>query len=315
MQALPQPTPVNPSRTIRIYGVPMDLGQERRGVDMGPSAVRYAGLQARLQRLGYNAIDAGNIRVRAPEEDPFDEAVTEVNGARVRHLDAVLSACASIYATARGCVDDKVFPIFLGGDHSIALGTVGGVSTAGTTGLLWIDAHPDINVPGTSPSGNLHGMPLAHLIGLGLSDLVNLGRPGRKVDPRHVVLIGIRDVDAGERRFLQNLGMRVYTMRDVDERGLATCTREAITYLDALPRVHVSLDMDSLDPSVAPGVGTPVPGGLNYREAHLLMEMLAEWNKITSLDIVEINPILDNRNQTAEEAVGLAASLLGSSIM
>ncbi len=301
--------------TLRIFGAPMDLGQQRRGVDMGPSAIRYAGLQARLRRLGYEAIDGGNIDVAAPEEASGPEAFQERDGARVRHLNAVRSACAAIYAAARDCVQAEAFPIFLGGDHSIAMGTVGGVSERAPTGVIWIDAHADINTPATSPSGNLHGMPLAHLVGQGLPELVHLGRPGPAIDPRHVVIIGLRSVDAGERRHLRDLGIRAYTMRDIDERGLAAIARETIIHVARLPRVHVSLDLDSLDPGDAPGVGTPVPGGLNYREAHLLMEMLAESRKVTSLDIVEINPILDHGNQTAELAVELAASLLGARIL
>ncbi len=293
----------------------MDLGQQRRGVDMGPSALRYAGLQGRLHRLGYDVHDGGNIDVAAPEEASGEEAFTVIGNATVRHLQAVRSACESIYQAAAACVADDHLPIFLGGDHSVAMGTVGGVSTAGATGVIWIDAHADFNTPATSPSGNLHGMPLSHLVGLGLPELVNLGRAGAKIDPHHVVLIGLRNLDQGEREELRRLGMRAYTMRDIDERGLAAVAREAIIHIAGLPRVHISLDMDSLDPSVAPGVGTPVPGGLSYREAHLLMEMLAESRKTTSLDIVEINPILDHGNQTAELAVELAASLLGARIL
>jgi arginase len=299
---------------VRIFGVPMDLGQQRRGVDMGPSAMRYAGLQARLESLGYRVVDGGNIAVEAPEEVSAAEVVQELGGGQVRHLRAVEQACRRIYEAACGCGPEE-FPIFLGGDHSIALGTVGALSRLAPTGVIWVDAHADCNTPATSPSGNLHGMPLAHLVGLGLPELVDLGHPGSKIDPRHVVLIGLRQVDAGERVHLRNLGMRAYTMRDIDERGLAAVAREAIIHVAGLPRVHVSLDMDSLDPRVAPGVGTPVPGGLTYREAHLLMEMLAESHKVTSLDIVEINPILDDGNQTAELAVELAASLLGARIL
>lgn len=303
------------SSTLRIFGAPMDLGQQRRGVDMGPSAVRYAGLNGRLERLGYTVHDGGNIDVAAPEETTAADLLHEAAGGNVRHLQAVLQACQSIYQTALCCVQENEFPIFLGGDHSMAMGTVAGVSTFAETGVIWIDAHADFNTPDTSPSGNLHGMPLAHLVGMGLPELVNLGRPGPKIDPHQVVLIGLRNVDAGERAYLRGIGMRAYTMRDIDERGLAAIARESIIHLAGLPRVHVSLDMDSLDPRFAPGVGTPVPGGLTYREAHLLMEMLAESRKVTSLDIVEINPILDDGNQTAELAVELASSLLGARIL
>ena len=293
----------------------MDLGQERRGVDMGPSALRYAGLHARLQRLGYSVHDGGNIEAPAPEEVTAAEALQTIQGAPVRHLNAVLRTCEAIYAVAEDCVQSGDFPIFLGGDHAIAMGTIGGVSACAATGVIWIDAHADFNTPATSPSGNLHGMPLSHLVGLGLPELVNLGRPGPKLNPHHVVLIGLRNVDAGERAHLRGLGIRAYTMRDIDERGLAAIARETIIHLAPLPRVHISLDMDSLDPRFASGVGTPVPGGLTYREAHLLMEMLAESRKVTSLDIVEINPILDQGNTTAELAVELTASLLGARIL
>jgi arginase len=213
-------------------------------------------------------------------------------------------------AMAAGCL-----PIFIGGDHSIAAGTIGGVTDQEPAGVLWIDAHGDFNTPDTSPSGNLHGMPLATLMGLGAPAWVNVGRVGPKLEPSQVVLIGIRDLDPQERGAIKASGLSIYTMREIDERGLATVATEALDRLSHFSRIHVSLDMDSLDPSEAPGVGTPVPGGLTYREAHLLMEIIADCACVGSIDVVEINPILDNRNHTAKIAMELIASLLGQSIL
>lgn len=304
------------SQQLRILGVPMDLGQQRRGVDMGPSALRYAGLFERLTRLGYQVEDAGNVLV--PERDQSSVRArqwTESAGGGLRHLPEVVAACQSIYEMSQSCCGTPVVPIFLGGDHSIAIGTVSGTACAGPLGLLWIDAHGDFNTPDTSPSGNIHGMPVAALIGRGHPDLVNLGHEGPKLRPQEIAMIGIRDLDGAEREALAGAGIHVYTMRDVDELGMAMVARRALSHLNHLPRIHVSLDMDSIDPDVAPGVGTPVPGGLSYREAHLLMEILAESTKVASIDVVEINPILDNGNRTAELAVDLVASLLGQRIL
>lgn len=294
----------------------MDLGQERRGVDMGPSAVRYAGLFERLQQLGYQVEDAGNVPVPGRDERRVRQhAWTELKCGGLRHLPEVVAACEAIYAVAKECAPTPEIPIFLGGDHSIAIGTVAGTASAGPLGLIWIDAHGDFNTPETSPSGNIHGMPLATLLGDGCEDLVNLGHPGPKLKPQEVAMIGVRDLDPQERERLAVSGIHVYTMRDVDELGMATVARRALSHLNHLSRLHVSLDMDALDPSVAPGVGTPVPGGLSYREAHLLMEILAESRRVASVDVVEINPILDDRNRTAEVAVKLVASLLGQRIL
>ena len=298
-------------RAVRILGVPMDLGQGRRGVDMGPSAVRHAGLQARLERLGYLVEDGGNIAVPVPEEVRDD---APRNG--MRHLEAVAEACERVFAAVREAVAVGRFPIILGGDHSIAMGTIAGVvAAAGPVGVIWIDAHGDFNTPETSPSGNIHGMPLAHLVGRGHPRLVGIGDPGPTLRPEQVVLIGVRSLDPGEREAMAESGMLVFTMREVDEWGIATVVRQALTRLKAWPRLHVSLDLDALDPQVAPGVGTPVPGGLTYREAHLAMELLADSGRVGSVDVVEINPILDERNRTAELAVELLASLLGQQIL
>jgi arginase len=292
---------------IRVIGVPMDLGQARRGVDMGPRALRYAGLHKRLHGLGYDIDDYGNIAT------PVRDTLPPEGG--MAYLPAVVDAGETVYrygqqAIAAGCV-----PLFIGGDHSIAVGSIGGVTHDGPGGVLWIDAHGDFNTPETSPSGNIHGMPLAALLGYGAPELVNLGRPGPKLKADQVVLIGIRDLDPLERQLIKQSGVTVYTMRDIDERGIAVVANEALAKLAHLPRLHISLDMDSLDPTKAPGVGTPVSGGLTYREAHLLMEIIADCGCVGSIDVVEINPILDHRNETGEIAVDLLASLLGESIM
>ncbi len=294
-------------RTIRVIGIPMDLGQSRRGVDLGPGAVRYAGLDARLRGLGHPLEDAGNLPV--PIRDSLD------GSGPLPYLPDVSAVCAALYEAARRAVAEDRLPIFLGGDHSIALGSIGGLTHDQPCGVIWVDAHGDFNTPQTSPSGNIHGMPLAALLGMGTAELVDLGRPGPKLRPEDVVLIGLRDIDPEERRLIRNSGVHAYTMRDIDERGIAAVAREALAKLSHRDRLHVSLDIDGLDPREAPGVGTPVPGGLTYREAHLLMELLADSGRITSLDLVEVNPILDARNQTAALAVELAASLLGQNIL
>ena len=309
------PDPCKQSQ-LRILGVPMDLGQQRRGVDMGPSAVRYAGLFERLTKLGCEVEDSGNILVPVREQRTVRaHDWIQAEGGGLRHLPEVIAACEAIYKIASACAPTAEIPVFLGGDHSIAIGTVGGTATAGPLGLIWIDAHGDFNTPETSPSGNIHGMPVAALIGDGHPDLVNLGHPGAKLRPQEIAMIGIRDLDGSERERLTLSGVHVYTMRDVDELGMATVARRALSHLNHLARIHVSLDMDSIDPDVAPGVGTPVPGGLTFREAHLLMEILAESGKVSSIDVVEINPILDDGNRTAELAVELVASLLGQRIL
>jgi arginase len=293
--------------TIRIIGVPMDLGQSRRGVDMGPSALRYAGLHERLGRLGYVIEDQGNI------ETPIRDTLPPQGG--MAFLPAVVQACQAIYQAGQTAITAGSLPLFIGGDHSIAVGTIGGVSSREPVGVLWVDAHGDFNTPATSPSGNLHGMPLATLLGRGEPAWVNSGRPGPILEPAQVILIGVRDLDPAERPALKESGIAIYTMHDIDKRGLAGVAQEALDRLSRFPRLHVSLDMDSLDPDEAPGVGTPVPGGLSYREAHLLMEMIAQTARVGSLDVVEINPILDHRNRTAVIAVELVASLLGQTIL
>jgi arginase len=295
-------------RTVRILGVPMDMGQSRRGVDMGPSAIRYAGLQEHLQRLGYTVYDCGNLDV------PVVEEVTE-REPNARYVEAVAEVCNRIYQEILTCMAEDDFAIVLGGDHSISIGSVAAMARRRPTGVIWVDAHGDFNTPETSPSGNVHGMPVAALIGQGAPSLVNVGYAGAKLQPSQIVMIGVRDLDPEERARLAESHISVFTMTEIDEHGIAEVTRRALDRLNFMDVLHVSLDMDALDPEDAPGVGTPVRGGISYREAHLLMEILAHSGKVRSLDIVEINPILDERNQTAETAVALAASLLGKRIL
>lgn len=292
---------------IRLIGIPTDLGQSLRGVDMGPGAVRYAGLAGRLRKLGHAVEDVGNIPV------PVRDTISDQE--ELWFQPATRAICEQAYAAAKQARRDQCIPIFLGGDHSVSIGTVGGVTDDGPTGLLWIDAHGDFNTPQTSPSGNIHGMSLATLVGLGDPELVNLGRPGAKVRRTDIVMIAVRDLDPGEKTLLKENGICVYTMRSVDERGMAAVAAEAIRRLQHVNRLHVSLDMDCLDPTEAPGVGTPVPGGLTYREAQLLMEMLADTDKVRSADVVEVNPILDERNETGLMAAELVESLFGKSIL
>jgi arginase len=296
---------------IGVLGVPMDLGQSRRGVDMGPSAVRYARLRETLEELGHTVSDLGNIGVPIPEE-----AAGRDDGAGIAHLRTIREICERTAEAARDAVADSVFPIFLGGDHSISIGTVSGVASAsGRTGVLWVDAHADFNTPATSPSGNVHGMPLSVLTGRGHPGLVGIGGEGASVRAEDVVLLGLRSVDLEERRSLAEAGARAYTMKEIDVYGVAHVVRQALKHLSHLDRVHLSFDLDVVGPNLAPGVGTPVRGGLTYREAHLIMELINESETVTSLDVVEINPILDEKNMTAELAVELVASLLGRTIL
>ena len=295
------------TKKVRIIGVPVDLGQEQRGVDLGPGALRYAGISARLAGLGCQVQDAGNLQV--PVRD-------ELAGERgVHYLPSIRKVCEAVYRAGHDAVAQGYLPLFMGGDHSLAIGSVGGVNHHRPAGLIWIDAHGDFNTPETTLSGNIHGMCVAALLGDGYPELVNVGRPGAKLKAADVVMIGIRELDPQERVRLKESGITVYTMRDIDERGMGRVAREALDKLGHLERLHVSLDMDGLDPMEVPGVGTTSPGGLTYRESQLLMEIIADSRRLAALDIVEINPILDQRNQTARTAVELVASLFGKSIL
>lgn len=294
-------------KNVRIIGVPVDLGQAQRGVDLGPGALRYAGIAERLSGLGYQVEDQGNLEV----------PVRDVLGSEreLHYLPSIRRVCDAVYQAGRRAVEDGFLPLFMGGDHSMALGSIGGVTHHEPVGVIWIDAHGDFNTPQTSPSGNIHGMVLAALMGQGFPELVQLGRIGPKLQVTDVVMIGIRELDPQERQRLKESGIATYTMREIDERGMGTVAREAVERLEHVSRLHVSLDLDALDPLEVPGVGTTSPGGLTYREAQLLMEIIADSRRLASLDIVEINPILDQRNQTAKIAVELAASLFGSRIL
>lgn len=295
------------ARTIQIIGVPIDLGQSQRGVDMGPAAMRYAGLASRLAALGFQIRDVGNIEV------PIRETLAEE--LQQHYLPSIRKTCQATYEAVRRAVQQGEIPLLLGGDHTLAIGSIGGSSHSTPTGVIWIDAHGDFNTPQTTLTGNIHGMTLALLLGAGYRELVNVCRPGPTLQPEDVVMIGVRDLDPEERLRLRESGITVYTMRDIDERGIGAVTREALERLEHRDRLHVSLDMDALDPLAGPGVGTPSSGGLTCREAQLLMEIIADSGRCAALDIVEINPILDRNNQTARLAVDLAASLFGERIL
>ena len=292
----------------------MDLGAGRRGVDMGPSAIRVARLQARLAALGYDVDDLGNVEV--------DQAESRKPGqAHARYLKEITRTCERLADAVETILRRGRFPIVLGGDHSIAAGTVAGIARhfakkKKSVGLIWIDAHADMNTPATSPSGNVHGMPLACIAGVGPRELTHIAGFSPAVNPHNIALVGIRDVDQLERANIAAAGVRAFTMRDIDERGLRTVMAEAVEIAGrGTAGFHVSLDMDSIDPQDAPGVGTPVRGGFTYREAHLALELLSDAGRMTSLEIVEVNPVLDIANRTAELAVELAQSALGKRIL
>lgn len=302
------------TRKVAVIGAPMDLGAGRRGVDMGPSAVRAANLQSRLTSLGYDVEDMGNIAVVQPE------SISE-KPVKARYLSEIAASCARLARLVEKAAGEGKFPIILGGDHSIAAGSIAGVSrhyrkSKKKLGLIWIDAHADMNTPTTSPSGNVHGMPLAATLGMGPKELTHIGGFSPKVQPANAVLIGLRDVDQLESMNVKNSGVLAFTMRDVDELGMrAVMTRAIEAAAKSTDGIHLSFDMDSVDPDFAPGVGTPVHGGLTYREAHLAMEILSDSKLLSSIEIVEVNPILDTANRTALLAVELIASAMGKRIL
>ena len=301
------------AQKIRIIGVPMDLGASRRGVDMGPSALRVAGLQARIKQLGHQVEDIGNISVKQPEEMSYGEK-------RAKYLAEIADACKDLAGIVEKSLDENLLPVVLGGDHSIAVGSLSGVAShfkkkEKKVGLIWLDAHGDINTPESSPSGNVHGMPLAAAMGYGATELVELQGFKPKVEPQNISLVGIRDLDSQEKKLAKKSGVHVFTMRDIDERGMREVMSDALKYaMDDTDGISVSLDMDFVDPSDAPGVGTPVRGGVTYREAHLAMEMIADTEAMASLEIVEINPVIDEHNRTALLGVELVLSGLGKKI-
>jgi len=302
-------------RPVRVLGVPMDLGADRRGVDMGPSAIRYAGLAEGLESIGLACEDGGDVTVPSPEQtDP--EAGRPPDG-RAKYLAATETVCRDLADSVAGAVADDHFPLVLGGDHSIAIGTVTGVARDREVGVVWFDAHGDFNTPETTPSGNVHGMPLAALLGRDHFTNSTWARADG-LAPENVALVGARSLDDREKVALRESGVTVYTMTDVDERGLPEVTREAVGIAtDGADALHVSLDLDFLDPAEAPGVGTPVRGGASYREGHTAMEVVSRTagDRLASLELVEVNPVLDEHNRTAELAVELAASALGKRIL
>lgn len=297
-----------------IIGVPMDLGAGRRGVDMGPSAIRIAGINQAIAFLGYEVTDAGNVHVHPPE------AIAQTN-ARAHYLPEIAAAAEQIAGLVESALENGSTPVILGGDHSIAIGSVAGLSSFYRNkdkkiGIVWLDAHTDINTPETSPSGNIHGMPLAALLGYGAKELTEVAGFSPKLLPEHTVVIGARSVDPGEREIIKTLGVRVFTMKDVDERGMSTVVDEAIEIASRnTAGFHVTMDMDFLDPSYAPGVGTPERGGATYRESHLAMEKLSDSGRVLSVEVSEVNPLFDTANKTAQLAVELILSALGKKIM
>jgi arginase len=301
-------------RFIEVIGVPVDLGAGRRGVDMGPSAIRIADLEPRLEQLGHKVQDVGDLDVMIPETQKVGEG-------KLRYKAPIMAFCEELRKVVDHSLERNRLPLVLGGDHSIAIGSIAG-STGyyarqdEALGLIWFDAHGDANTPETTPSGNIHGMALAVSLGFGDSELVNLGGRAPKVQPRNTVLIGIRDLDPGEREILKKSGVTVYTMRDLDERGMRDVVDEASRIAsDGTAGIHLSFDLDVVDPEDAPGTGTPVWGGITYREAHLAMEMLNDRAQIVAIDLVEVNPVLDTQNMTGILAAELAQSVLGKRIL
>ena len=305
---------ISKQQPIRIIGVPMDLGASRRGTDMGPSALRIAGLGPALRKMGFEVGRENDIAVPSPEaRDP--------ESSTARFHTEVLTICCELAVKVEKVLQEGARPLVLGGDHSVALGTVSGVASFyrkrdENIGLLWFDAHGDMNLPETSPSGNIHGMPLAHLLGKGDEELAGIGGFKGKVNPKNVALIGVREIDLSEQDLIRDSGIHVFTMRDIDERGMAQVAQEALAVVnDGTTGFHLSFDVDGLDPSVAPGSGTLVPGGVNFREAHLMMEHCADSGTMVSMEVVELNPVLDNGNETAERVKKLIQSAFGLAIL
>ncbi len=299
---------------IAVIGAPLDLGQGRRGVDMGPSALRVANLQKRLESLGYTVRDMGNTPVEQPERLSADDP-------RARYVPQIADTCKRLGQMVEQALTKKHLPLVIGGDHSVAIGTTAGVSNyfrkrKKQVGLIWIDAHADMNTPETTPSGNVHGMPLACVVGMGPPPLAGLFGYAPKVDPRKVAIVGLRDVDAMEKPHVKQSGVRAFTMRDIDERGMRAVMEEALRIAtEGTAGFHTSFDMDFVDPEYAPGVGTPVRGGATYREAHLAMEMICDSGATVSMEVVEVNPVIDEVNRTADLAVELIMSGLGKRIL
>jgi len=302
-------------KNVHIIGVPLDLGGGRRGVDMGPSAFRIAGLGEQLAALGCSVVDKGDLPTPIPETQ-------ELRDERKKYIRDIAKVCQKLYQTALGSFDEGAMPVVLGGDHSLGAGSVAAAAEWGRKskqlpiGLLWVDAHGDMNTPATSLSGNVHGMPLAALLGPEPAELSKIGTFAPKVLPEHTVLVGIRNLDEREKVAVRGSGVHVFTMKDIDRQGIASIVEEAVRLAGSgTAGIHVSFDMDVCDPQIAPGVGTPVKGGLDYREAHMVMEIVADSGLLTSLDLVEVNPTLDVRNATAQLGTELALSALGMKIL
>jgi arginase len=298
------------ARQVAVIGAALDLGAGRRGVDMGPSAIRYAGLEQQLaDKLGVRVSDAGNVISPVMETTVMGEE-------KARYLDQILDLCGRLAGLVAEAARRDALPLVLGGDHSVALGSLVGMAQArGAGGVVWVDAHGDLNTPETSPSGNVHGMVLAAALGLAGDSFQRAGWPLPAIEPGKLALVGVRSLDEGERELVHKLDAKVFTMSEVDRIGVEPCMREALAHAAGAAFLHVSLDMDAVDPDFAPGVGTPVRGGLSYREAHLAMETVAESGLLDSLDVVEVNPILDRENATGQLAVELVASALGARIL
>jgi arginase len=302
-----------PNQNVSIIGFPMDLGADRRGVDMGPSALRIAGLQTKLEALGYKVEDNGDIKIEIMERQ-------KIKNPKLKYLDEIIKTSKLLAEKVERVLDKGDFPICLGGDHSMALGTISGIASFCKKrklrlGVIWIDAHSDMNTDETSPTGNIHGMPLSALMGLGCDELVNLLGFSPKLYPENCVLIGIRSIDEAEKVNIKKLKVPIYTMNDIDKLGIHRIIAKVLKqFREKVDHIHISFDVDSVDPSVAPGVGTPIPGGLSYREAHLLMETIAECGCMSSFEIAEVNPILDHKNQSASFTSELIASSMGQRI-
>ncbi len=302
------------SKHIDIIGFPMDLGADRRGVDMGPTALRIAGIEQKLESLGYNVLDLGDVFIRNQE-------IQKVKDTKLKYLDEIVKTTDKLANIVEKSLGSSHFPLCIGGDHSMAIGTVSGVAAhckkeKQELGLIWIDAHADINTDKTTPSGNIHGMSVAALLGLGTQSLTHLYGFSPKVKPENVAMIAIRSLDPGEIELIKRLNLKVYTMTEIDRKGIGFIINKVLKDLKSrVQHIHVSFDADSLDPAIAQGVGTPVNGGLNYREAHLLMESIAECGCMSSLEVAEINPILDNKNKSAELTAELIASSMGQRIL
>lgn len=296
-------------RTIRIIGVPIDLGADRRGVDMGPSAIRYAGLNAQLLRLGWDVEDIGNLEVPIPE-------TREIKNKRLKYLEEIAKVNEHLHLKVAEAIKEGVVPLILGGDHSLGIGSLAGLASSGRSfGLIWFDTHGDYNSLETTSSGNIHGMPLAVSNGIGPKELTSIGGEQKKIREENTVIIGARDLDQQEREMLRRSKITVFTMSDIDQRGMKDVINEGIRRASlGTDGIHVSFDLDAIDPAEAPGVGTPVAGGITYREAHLAMELIADCGLLMSMDMVEVNPILDYQNKTAKLAVGLICSAFGKRI-